>query len=124
VFVADAEAFVEAARRVPIQHREVEPAIVALERDRREIGDEPAADAVAARPILDEDVFEIKPRPPSKRGVGPKPSRSRSASLALTASGIRSNAASARMKARSVPTSSRVAARTRMVLIPLCLLAR
>src|SRR5215469_10395980 len=53
----------------------------------------------------------MKARRTSKRRSGPNPSRNRSASLAFTASGSRSKAASALTRARMVGTSAGVASR-------------
>src|SRR5665213_230849 len=56
------ELLVKAARRVPVEHVEIDPAPPALQRDPGEPRHQPAADAVAARRLADEDVFQIKRR--------------------------------------------------------------
>ncbi len=57
------EAVVEFARRVPVEHVEIDPSPAALDRDSREPRHQPAADALTSRRFGDVEIFEIQPRP-------------------------------------------------------------
>src|SRR5882724_10836083 len=54
-----ADAFVEGARRIPVQDREIDTQEAARLGDRRDLRQQPASDVAAARPFADEDVLDI-----------------------------------------------------------------
>src|SRR4051794_11272274 len=61
--LSEPDALVKAARRVPVEHLEVDAAPAALDRDRGQPRHQPAADPVPARALNDEQIFEIQPGP-------------------------------------------------------------
>src|SRR6185437_11959618 len=74
----EAEAAVEPARRVPVEHVEIDAAPAALQRDRREARHQPSANPILARRLGDENVFEEQrrlPEPGREPCVGTAPSR-------------------------------------------------
>src|SRR5256885_17263509 len=57
------EPMVELARRIPVEHMEIDAAPAALDGDGSEPRHQPTADPPAARLFGDVEVFELQPRP-------------------------------------------------------------
>ena len=59
----DPDPVIEFAGRIPIQHREVDPATAAPLGKRRDLDDQLAAEAVAPRLRFDEQILDVDPGP-------------------------------------------------------------
>src|SRR5262245_56485024 len=55
-----ADAFIEATRRVPIEHRQIDAQVTARLRDGRDLPQQPAAYIAAARPFADIEILDVK----------------------------------------------------------------